>query len=483
MAKPKKNQTATSKAKALQGTGALPGSLPEFLAAKSETYAALTERQQAMLAGFLFAHDMKRYRHRDDDELQVLHWYALKLVFRGKFHEINEKLGWFDLKLRHRTGTARGWAVTDEAEALIEEYAFSDHIARGLIDWQGKPMRKPRSAFASYIAASTTKCRFRGSKLHAHIEIDADGLLGLVRAGYAWRNGTDCPQGYEYAYAEWDSINASSGRKDALRRVRRSIVQAKNLLNLAIASSPTAFTVPVVYHEVDSGRVHAEGLTPQGCTREVKRASLRGCWEYDLENAHWTFLYQRAKQIDPGIELPEIEAYLRAKPFYRKRIADEAGIPIPEAKKVLLSLIYGANQNSQNPEATIPKIVGEDRLPALREAVRPLCKDMNKAKRLILKHYEAESRRVYRKNELVNDAGRIYRPKEGAGNDASSKLAHILQGLESEALRACLEVCGDDVALLQHDGFACRNRADRDALILAIQERTGITVELSEAQL
>lgn len=476
-------QRSKKSSAAFAGTGALPGSLVEFLAARSEVYASLPVRQQATLAGFLFAHDMKRYRHRENDELQVLHWYVLRLVFKDKFHEINEQLGWFALKLKHREGLARGWAVTEEAEALVEEFAFSDHIARSLIDWQGNPMRKPRSAFAPYIASSMTKSRFRGSKLHAHVEIDADSLLGLVKAGFAWRDGEPCPQGYEFAYAEWDNALSSKGRRAAVRRVRRSIIQAKNLMSLAIASSPSSFAVPVVYQEVASGRVFAEGVTPQGSTREVKQAALHGCWEYDMENAHWTFLYQLAKRIDPSVELPEIEQYLRAKPFYRKRIANESGITIQQAKDVLLSLIYGAALHSKRQDAAIPSIVDAEHLPALREAVRLLCRDMNKAKRLILQHYEAESRRVHRKNVLVNDAGRIYRRKDAQENEANSKLAHILQGLESEALRACVAVCGDDIALLQHDGFACRQRADRAALVAAIEERTGIVIDMSEARL
>ena len=115
--------------------------------------------------------------------------------------------------------------------------------------------------------------------------------------------------------------------------------------------------------------------------------------------------------------------------------------------------------------------------------MKPLCADMTKARRLVLSHYRDLSRKVHRSDKLVNDAGRTYSPKAGESNLEAKELAHILQGLESQMLLACIQYAGESVVLLQHDGFATSTRLNMAELRVAIRGVTGLDIDMEEKQL
>lgn len=476
--------------------GVLPSSLVDHLAVANPVFAALPLKQQAALAVYTFSHDTKRYRHAEIEDAQCLFWEDLRRSFGRKWHEVNAALGgWFKQVGEHGQGKARPWKLSDEAYALFEEWAFGDFILCKLIDFEGRPMRKPRTAISTMTADGKAKSRFRGLPVQAYIPIDGDNLFGLIKACHAWREHLPAPAGFEWAHTEWTNREAASGHRKAAPRVRDVLLTASRMLHVAAASAGKNFAVPVTYAEAESGRLYPNGFSLAGCVREVKRAALRGCWEYDGENMHWQLLYKLAKRAatarETSIDLPEIERYLQTKRFYRKAIADKADLisaygedqGMAKAKEVLLALIFGASVKSEDPKARIPEIVGMDHLAALRQAVKPLCADMNKARSIVLAHYRDMSRKVHRSDKLVNDAGRTYSPEANESNLDAKELAHILQGLESEILRACIKHAGESVVLLQHDGFATSTRLDMRELRNAIKEETGLLIDMDEKQL
>lgn len=272
-------------------------------------------------------------------------------------------------------------------------------------------------------------------------------------------------------------------RRKASKRVREVLLSTLKMYILAGGSTAKHFSVPVTYTEVASGRLYADGFTPQGCVRETKKAAFRGCWEYDGENMHWQLLYKLAKRAEPSLELPAIEEYLRAKPFIRRRIANIAGITEAEAKEVLIALIFGASIKTDDPRDAIPGIVGADKLDALRGAVKALCVDMNRARDVVLADYHERSRKQHRSSGLVNDAGRTLNTTAKTTNRKAKELAHILQGLESEILRACIDYAGERVVLLQHDGFTTTEQLDMTELKAAIADHVGMVIDLEETRL
>ena len=110
-------------------------------------------------------------------------------------------------------------------------------------------------------------------------------------------------------------------------------------------------------------------MTLQNCQREVKRAALSGCWEYDFENAHWSLLRQMINSIEQHtkktIPLPAVDAYLADKSGYRQTIARDVAISEKDAKTCIIALIYGAAL-TDDPARAIPKEIGVDAAGRLR---------------------------------------------------------------------------------------------------------------------
>lgn len=455
----------------------------------SSYFASLNLKHRAALTGYLQASIFRRHVHRDNPDLQTLHHDQLWKTFRGKFHAINANLKWFEVEIQHRygDGTARGWRLMPEAIAMIESYLTAAHtsIAPGYEDADGIPIRNPRAAIET-LKSSGGKTRFRGAEIRAAVGIDGDSLHGFDAACAAWLAGDQCPAGYEYAFKEWRSVAGDTGPNGGIdkahARVKKARWQAAAMEMFAKCSNLPGLVMPQVYQEANSGRLYAVGsVTLQGCRREVKRAALRGCWEYDFANAHWCFL----RQLAPKLDLPAVDAYLADKRGYRQRIASEAGISEADAKTCIIALIYGASL-SVDPAKAIPKEIGIEAAGRLRksELMNALWVDVKDARKQILEKYAKRTRAKHRRAGLVNDAGNLFDPTGiPRGKLTAAKLAHILQGAESEALHACMDVAGPSLTLLQHDGFTSQERLSVSDLCDAIKQRTGFDLELSEEQL
>ena len=480
--------------------GVIPSSLTSYLSASSAVFSGLPLKQQAAIAVYMFSHDSKRYQHSEIEDAQCLFWEDLHRVFRGTWHQVNAALGhWFEPVGKYGPGKARPWKLSDAAYSLLEGWAFTDYVLCKLIDFEGRPVRKPRTAISQMTADGKSKSRFRGLPVQAYVPIDGDNLFKLIKACHAWQQGKPVPDGFQWAYNEWNGREAADGRRKAAPRAREVLLTASRMLHIAAASAARDFAVPTTYAEAESGRLYPDGLSLASCVKEVKRAALVGCWEYDGANMHWQLLYQLAKRAaaarGDSIDLPEIEKYLQTKPFYRKRIADKAGLitsygktqGIAKAKEVLIALIYGAalkpKGKDDDNKGRIHEIVGDQHIDALRKEVTPLWSDLLKARAIVLEYYRAKSRKVHRSAKLVNDAGRTFSPAPKTTNLKAKELAHILQGMESEILRACIEYAGDSVVLLQHDGFTTSTRLDINGLQEAIREHTGLMIEMEETQL
>lgn len=475
--------------------GAIPASLVGYLSTANPAFSALPLKQQAAIAVYIFNSGGKRYRHSKYDDAQCLFWQDLRRVFRANWHVVNAQLGgWFQEIAGARPGVAKAWKISDAAYELLENWAFGDFVECKMIDFQGKPVKKPRTAI-SQMTADGKKSRFRGSPVRAYIPVDGDNIFQLIKQCHAWQERRPALPGFAWAQAEWDDREAAKGRRTAALRVREVLLTASKMLHVSGASGGRGFSVATTYVEAESGRLYPNGLSLAGCAREVKRAALHGCWEYDGENMHWQLLYKLAKRaaLEQGkmIELPEIKKYLEFKNAYRSRVALSGGLVaaygqklgIEKAKEVLIALIFGASAKSEDPKHRIPEIVGAAHLPALRAELVGLCRDMAKARALVLASYKASSRKVHRSKKLVNAAGRTYTPDAGETNLSAKELAHILQGLESEILLACIEHAGESIVLLQHDGFTTDKKLDKTALIEAIEKRVGMQIEVSETQL
>lgn len=233
------------------------------------------------------------------------------------------------------------------------------------------------------------------------------------------------------------------------------------------------------YEVCPSGRMYASGANLQQAPRILKQIALAGCWEYDIQNAHYTILHQMAAKF--GYRCRAIEHYLAHKEEVRMELAHGAHLTRDEVKTVLLALIYGARASS-SPRGAIVQEIGKDKAKLLYEMTMflKIKEDVQKARAIILKSHPRN-----RKGNLVNLAEKsISTQKEEASS--SQQLAHLCQGVEVAALLTAKRILKTRMMLLQHDGWATYERISRAELMQIGQEmeqETGYRFVIEEEQI
>ena len=220
------------------------------------------------------------------------------------------------------------------------------------------------------------------------------------------------------------------------------------------------------YQESRAGRFYGIGQNLQNVTRAARRAATNGCTEIDMQNAHPNIIYQTATAV--GLMLPVLGQYVSNPLEFREEVGDMLGIGYKEAKTLLLaSTFLGHPCHSQ---ADIVRRAGGD-IDKLKEIT--LIKKLQQEIRQAYKVMESASPKARGGSHLVNVLGKAISLKE----KTSSKLAHLVQGLESQALRAM--IIGLDVSSLEHDGCSVRNtNVDLDRVRMNILEATGLDLRV-----
>ncbi len=238
------------------------------------------------------------------------------------------------------------------------------------------------------------------------------------------------------------------------------------------------------YQEKQSGRLYTDGVSLQNIRSAVKNVALSGDWEYDIENCHFSILHQMAGQY--GLDLPAVGYYLAHKGEVRKQISDEVGISLKQAKKCLISLIYGSTDSHRDPllqekkgrkADAIPGEIGLDA--ALRLYKHPqwvaLRGDVSKGRLKIIKKWPRS------RQSLINAMGKGIRA-EARDKNKPEILAHLVQGVEAKMLEVVRLLYPNTLSLMQHDGFTSRMRLDVNLIEEAITEATGYVVKMEETR-
>jgi hypothetical protein len=460
-----------------------PRSLLDFLLRHSEAFRLLPEKQRYYFGGMLYAAHFKPQRHAEEPDLQAHHWRERWQACRGTHQWAYGALGWW-VKAReedHMKHSAAGYRLTPEGQEMLDHWldSLEDHVSPGIIDAHGGEVRQPKVAINP--RTMTGKNAKRAPSLRVPVEIDANNLLHLQGAADAWLMGESSPPGMRWAYEAWDALEQgrgpNCGRKKAEDRVRKVKAQAGIMIAEAACTRAPGHVLPQTYIEAQSGRLYAERLINlQNCRREVKRAALPGQWEYDFENCHWGLLHQMA--ANQGIQLSAVADYLANKAAWRQEIALAAGISVEDAKRCIIALVYGAGLRA-DPRLAIPEIIGVEATQRLRQCqrMRDLHADVKQAADALIRAHQTQQ-------GLINAAGSRFDPQGlPRGKLKASQLAHILQGAESEALRACIDLAGASLTLLQHDGFTSLHQLDVSDLSNAIEQRIGYRLAIAEERL
>jgi hypothetical protein len=254
----------------------------------------------------------------------------------------------------------------------------------------------------------------------------------------------------------------------SLDRVARTDTTLRAIHACALNDNVGRGLIPQVYKEATSGRLYGTGeLSLQSVTREAKRVALLGAHEYDFINCHYRLLhnYAQGQQIDT----PATNEYLDNPRAFRQSLADELSITYQQAKECLIAIIFGATR-SYWADCAIPALIGPEKAELLYE--------LPQFDELSFEVVEVGERMRADAPRLPNGAIVNCRKKACIGNPRQ-ELAHLLQGLESHLLHCVIAEYGDDILIIQHDGFTASRHIEPNEIEALISYQTGIEMPVS----
>jgi len=423
-----------------------------------------------------------RYAHRVHEDAVMLHCRTRDAMFSGRFDEINDRLKIFEVVRDYRFGGGRSWTMgyklTPEARGLMDSIPVQ---SSAIVDTQGVQMKAP-ARFAIFSRDIHGNNRKGVGNLPAVVPVNIEGMLRLLGEARKWRwhfkdrhpppESRILEKRLSEFVSDWEKLCWLS---DYFIAPLTLLILRADCLAL-----PKGF-MEITYDEHSNGRLYAVAGIMQTAPREVRDVAFAGCWDYDISNAHFSILSQLAHRA--GEATPAIDEYLLQKREIRESLSSDIGIPISGVKESLIALIYGAQRRAKQYfsggrwiEPAILEAAGseEKALALLRHPVfSGLHEEVNRVRNPVLK-----SMPVHR-GQLVNLFGKGIDVKE----PPARKLAHVCQGVEAWVLDVVLHAHGDDLRLLQHDGFVSGVRLDVGALERRVLEETGFTARLEERAL
>jgi hypothetical protein len=449
---------------------ALPKSWLAYLRKNFPAFKAELPEMQFKLAEMIWVGSSKHRRHKHFEGAMTFGWDELQDSFGrtnrgGGFEVVNDRVNFFTRtpnwseKLSH----TRGYWFTEQVTHARERFmAQRIKTVYAMVNEDGSQQRTlPRTISARDKNSQQTSWRL--DELPNKVAVDLDSMKALT--SYL----THLINEWESGKAPHDLVTIAPD-PDVLRRIRIANDQMIRLAHTEVAGRSY---IAHRYCEVISGRLYAEGINLQTAPRIVKQAALPSCWEYDMENCHFTILSQMAAQY--GYQCSAVADYLNNKKSTRESIALRVGVTPTNVKKCLLMLIYGATPSTYW-SAAIPDEVGSVKASLLYEdpVFKSLMDDIKNATDIILKQHGRN-----RKGNLVNTKGRSL----VGTHTPAQELAHLMQGVEALALEAAVKPNMEHIVLLQHDGFASVKRLDKEQMERDILAATGYKITLESEQI
>ena len=318
-------------------------------------------RVQVALLGMIMQAPTKFRQHDYYEGWARFHYTELERKFgRNRFNGINKRL---EIFLVQQDGGRDDWS---KVEGRTKAYMLTDKVT------------DLRSQFLKTVTRRITNLLTEDGDVQRTLPsqaVEAKGKDGQTRKGwkgYAVR--TDVPVNQEVMkklmlliqaklYAiEHGFVQGSLWHGDADPKYLEELHDEVRM-TLHLSRNKLAFGIlPHRYVESDSGRLYANGFNLQNAYRPVRQAALDGCYDYDIENCHFSILEQMSRRH--GHECKAICHYLANKKPVRELLATELDIKVKQVKIALLALVYGATF-SVDPDHALPKLLGVDKAQAL----------------------------------------------------------------------------------------------------------------------
>ncbi len=390
---------------------------------------------------------------------------------RSRFQELNAKLKLIEVQEHWQKGDyTKGYRITDEARTLIESIPLQ---TTKIVDTKGVIMKKAATWAINERDLDGNHRKGKGN-LSAVIQVDIDELYRLLIEAREWRwhfkDEGPKPEGRRLE----PRLNAMPGNLSRRAWLANYLIAP---LTLFCMQADTDFLpkgqMEVTYTETQSGRLYAVGGSIQSVPREIRSAALRGHWDYDIENCHYSLIAQLAHRA--GKATPVIDHYLTNKKAVRASLVADLDLSLKHVKDCLIAILYGATQRVTEYEGKLPaiaKMIGPDKAQALFDhpAYSALVAEVKTIRKPILDTMPIN------KLKLINHFGK--------GIDRTEQLAvqlsHVLQGCEAAILNTVIDQHGSNLRALMHDGWVSATRLDRAALEAEIEAATSFKVTLEE---
>ena len=299
---------------------------------------------------------------------------------------------------------------------------------------------------------------------------------GRLRSMLLIQSGTYKPGVKSYEY----SVN-----RDGYERLAAMIGQSVPT-NVQVATElysgiATGAKVPE-YTEPTAGarRYHAVQNLPKAIRAEV----FEGWFDYDIEAAAPTLVYQWASQVfhrlsptKTGTPFPSILRLVEDRTSIREHIAEITGLDMPTAKSVLIRLFFGAGLVPNGKQA-IFRLVNRDRDLIDRLKADPFVSAFRREVSLMWKLVLTDENS--RNGVQAFRTGKVT-PKPLTRGKQRMGIYLRLERRVIDAIDDALQVDGF-VPVLIHDGFMVRGRIQRERIEREVQARTGFLIRLAEAE-
>ncbi len=328
------------------------------------------------------------------------------------------------------------------------------------------------------------------------IQLNEDNILIMIKMFaelYRYRMGKKSVD-----IEHWTDILNSVGiepSKYTLKHLEDRRNKAIELLNKASVDILGEGRVLQVYTEKESGRLFAdEWLNIQNLPKEMRYIAMGGLgyYEYDIENAHYNFLYQ-LNNMFRGPALDTISKYISRTKVVRQQIASDTGVDIGIIKQIMIAMIYGADitqyhtyneetkQSSDNAIMSILLKYAEDNRDdatdlfdtiKANEMISGLHSEIRLSRNHMKKHWVIE--KVKGVEYLLNPFRKRKRLADRYGKDEALNklLSHMLLGVEASILVFVMEEELKDFVMPHHDGWVSINNWDTKTLEKIVKAKT-----------
>lgn len=435
-------------------------------------YRKWTQKQQWRMAKLVWEEGLKRREHRRREGWITIGHRELERGFgRGGFEAMNAALSIFEVSPNwhwrngrpEKQNATKGYRLMPLVRELKEKYLKPRREAvTRLIYLDGKDEFRSLKSVPNPIAAKedddelgVTATAWRKAKPFNRVPVDLDLLRELHEHLTRMLRPEELAQ---------EDLFIRSNAEDIQRRIE----WVGQLIRLADTDIAGRGFIIHRYAECKTGRLYASGVSLQTAPRIIRKAALHGLYDYDIENCHYSIFEQMAARL--GYQAHAVRHYLSHKNEVREGIASRVGIKKEQAKMCLLALMFGA-KTIERAENAIPKEIGVEKARALYldRDFAAIAKDVQQGRDVILKAWPK------RRTTLLNDLGKPVSLRA----KPEVRMAHIIQGIEAQTIRAAIGLYPDEIVLLMHDGFVTTRPIDVQAVERRIFDETGYRVSLS----